>query len=351
MKERKIHLDLMRILATFAVIILHVAALNWYTTPVSSDAWKSYNVYHSLVRFCIPIFVMISGVFFLDPEKEIDIKTLYKRYISKIVIVFIFWSILYASYYDVILPIIRNQPISIKTFLREVIMGNYHMWFLFMIVGLYMITPFLRAIVRDKQLTQYFIALWFIFGILINFTTKISGSGMIKMIKLILDSMHLDFIFGYSGYFVLGWYFYHNAVNKRQEYGIYFLGIISALLTIYLTYFTSLQKNEPVETFYNYLSTNVMLASLAVFVFFNQRVSKLKFSEGLQNRIVQMSLATFGVYLIHPLMIDLLCKLGISTLNLHPSISVLILSILTYCISYFAVQLLRKIPVFQKLFL
>ncbi|NLV90708.1 MAG: acyltransferase family protein, partial [Tenericutes bacterium] len=63
--KRKLYMDVIRIVAIFAVVLLHVAADNFYVFKYTSFEWQVLNVYDSLVRFCVPLFFMISGVLFL----------------------------------------------------------------------------------------------------------------------------------------------------------------------------------------------------------------------------------------------------------------------------------------------
>ena len=82
--KRIVYADLLRIIATFAVIVLHVSASKWYDTPVKDFNWQIYNLYDSLVRWSVPIFVMLSGMFFLNPEKFIPTSNIIKKYIFRI---------------------------------------------------------------------------------------------------------------------------------------------------------------------------------------------------------------------------------------------------------------------------
>ena len=66
MKERIIYFDYLRVLATMAVIFLHVAAQNWYNTDINTLNWHVFNIYDSIVRWGVPIFIMISGALFLE---------------------------------------------------------------------------------------------------------------------------------------------------------------------------------------------------------------------------------------------------------------------------------------------
>ncbi|MEG2929604.1 MAG: acyltransferase family protein, partial [Oscillospiraceae bacterium] len=91
-KERIVYLDLLRIFSIFCMILLHVSASKWYTTSVNSFEWQVLNIYDILVRFCVPVFVMISGAFFLDANREYTIKKLFSKNILRIIVAFIFWS-------------------------------------------------------------------------------------------------------------------------------------------------------------------------------------------------------------------------------------------------------------------
>lgn len=92
--ERKIYCDYLRIIATFAVVVLHVSASNWCSTDVNGMEWQAFNFYDSIVRWSVPIFVMISGSLFLG--RDIPIKRIYEKYILRMIIAFIFWSVFYA---------------------------------------------------------------------------------------------------------------------------------------------------------------------------------------------------------------------------------------------------------------
>ena len=82
-------LDLLRIISILSMILLHVAASFWYVSPSNSYNWIIMNIYDSLVRFCVPVFLMISGALFLS-QKEINIKKLYTKNILRLLISLIF---------------------------------------------------------------------------------------------------------------------------------------------------------------------------------------------------------------------------------------------------------------------
>lgn len=213
MKKRILYLDILRVIACFAVIMIHVTVSNWNTTSVYEFEWKVFNFYYLSFRFCVPVFVMISGVFFLEPDKNIDLKKILNN-ILRIVQVFIFWSLIYETYSVVV----KRGTINLIFFIN-IIYGHYHMWFLFMIVGLYIITPFLREIAKDKRLIEYFIILSFIFGYLVNFLMFIPK--MNTIIEVIINKMNLFFVLGYTGYFFTGYYLNKYELDLRIKKLIY----------------------------------------------------------------------------------------------------------------------------------
>ena len=90
--ERIVWADSLRVMATFGVILLHTASTQWGETPVSRWNWQMMNLYDSCVRWTVPVFFMLSGMTFLNPEKEITIKSIYKKYILRLVTALIFWG-------------------------------------------------------------------------------------------------------------------------------------------------------------------------------------------------------------------------------------------------------------------
>lgn len=72
-KDYKIeYFECLRVIATIAVIIVHVAAMKWYDGYARSLSWNIFNIYDSAVRWCVPIFLMISGALFLSKEITIS---------------------------------------------------------------------------------------------------------------------------------------------------------------------------------------------------------------------------------------------------------------------------------------
>jgi surface polysaccharide O-acyltransferase-like enzyme len=70
MKKNYFWIDLLKAIAAFAVIILHVTVSLLYDFG-DKEHWQAANFYNSLVRFSVPVFVMISGVLLLNKNEEL----------------------------------------------------------------------------------------------------------------------------------------------------------------------------------------------------------------------------------------------------------------------------------------
>ncbi|MCR5736919.1 MAG: acyltransferase [Eubacterium sp.] len=331
-KHRYTELDILRIIALLAVISVHVPQDELFS--LGNWHWTYYTICGAAVTWQVPIFVMISGRFFLDPMKNITISGLLKKNISRLVIAFLFWDVIYQTFY-----ILNGTYASLnaKGILMEAIQGPYHFWFLFMLVCLYMITPFLRKFTDDKQLMQIFILLFFLFQAWSGYGEMLPSIGSTVSALYVKTNFH--FALGYSGYFVLGYYLYKYPLAKKQEFLLYALGILSFAATI------SIVVLKQDASYSKYLMPNVILEASALYTFFVNRMSKIEYKEKLRTFFAKLAEYSFGIYLIHPLVIDVLGLFGIDSETITPMVMVPLLIIGCFMVSYMIVGLIKKIPV------
>ena len=337
-QERIQYIDLLRILATFFVIILHVSANNLIKYNVNSFEWNILNIYDSMSRWTVPVFVMISGAIFLS--REVDIKKIITKNIFRIVIAFFFWALIYALAFST-----YSSKIE---FVNMLISGKYHMWFLPMIIGLYLLTPILKKITEGEKTIKYFLVLTFVFSFLIPWSINIISELKIEKLDSIILSIKTNWInnfgiaFGYTGYFVLGHYLKKVELSKKTRRIIYVLGIIGLLMTIIFTCISSNLANRFVEKYYNNFAINTLLVVVAVFVF-------AKYNFKTNNVIKFISKTCFGIFLIHVLIIEkfgLLFKFNVSSFN--PIFSVPIVCLIVFIASGILSMIINYIPMLKK---
>ena len=342
--ERTYYFDYLRIAATIAVIFLHVAAGGINSCSIGSFNWNVLNIYDSFTRWSVPIFVMISGSLFLN--KEFTIKEMFFKYGLRIITAFCFWSIVYVGYFIVT----SDKKSTLTQLLARFITGEYHMWFCFLIVGLYITVPLIKKITEDSSLLKYFLILSFLFSIMVPFMLEIIkpiSADIYNACKTAVGHANISFVCGYILYFVLGYYIYITDFNKYIRWIIYFLGVLGFIATAYYTYRDSVSTGNLV-LYYNNLSINVFLEAVAVFTFAKYNIN-VAFKRESVNKLVRLiSKYSFGVYLIHIIILDILRKDGFWSLTLNPVISVPIVSLSILMISLIISAVINNIPIIKK---
>ncbi|MEO0868581.1 MAG: acyltransferase family protein, partial [Cyanobacteria bacterium J06642_11] len=77
-------LDNSRVVSILAVILLHVTVIVMVSNDIGSTYWWFGNIYNSSVRWCVPVFVMISGALLLSTDKREDAATFYKKRVARL---------------------------------------------------------------------------------------------------------------------------------------------------------------------------------------------------------------------------------------------------------------------------
>lgn len=340
--NRIFYLDILRIIATFDIILLHLAAAFWYETDAKSFTWSIFNFYDACSRWGVPIFIMISGYLFLSKESSNNIAKIHKRNILRIITCFIFWSLLYAIYYYFL------YRFDFETVFVSFIKGPSHMWFLLMIVGLYLITPFLKKITESEKLLIYFLALSFIFSVVLPQAIVVVGlfsKNYSDIFQHIYDNIHFHFAYDYVFYFVLGYYLGKKRFARKLKVIIYTLGICGFFSTVFISQYLTNKTEEANGIFYDNFSFGVLLESIFVFVTLKSIFENTTFSKKIQKLIITLSNCSFGIFLVHIMIISLLDQcFDLNVLCFNPIFSIPILGILVYTICFVISFTLNRIP-------
>lgn len=342
MKQREVELDLLRILALFGVLTIHCLGLSRGAAPSSDFSSGLLTAVGSLVTWQIPIYVMISGRFFLAPERELSSGKLLKA-IKRIAAAFLIWDLIYQVFYYCTGT---YTDLNWKGILTEAAFGPYHFWFLFMIAGLYLVSPLLCCITKSKRSMQYYIALFCIVSAINGYAVEIPTFG--PVIAEIARKTNIHLVVGYTGYYVLGYYLRRYGLPDRWEKILYAAAAVLAVAATAATIVISKNTNIDHEMFVGYLKPNIIVVSSAIFVFFTKRVSKHRFAEETAARVGWISEHSFGVYLIHALVADALVLSGFTALY-SPVLMLPVTVLLVFAVSLLITALLRRIPGIGKI--
>lgn len=340
--NREAAFDYMRVIAAFGVVIIHVCAMQWKILDIYSSQWISIHVYDMAAKFCVPLFFMISGRFFLDPLREYSISKMIKKELH-IGFVFIFWSLVY-SLLNVFRVYMNGDEIkqNLNWIIIEFFTGEYHMWFLYAILGLYLITPILRKVTESQKMMQYYLMLFFVFELVWSLFSKFPKIGV--LFASVGNSMVFRLTTGYSGYYVLGYYFYKYPLTGRRKKILYWLGAIGIIFTVSITLVVSWISRMPSEELAAYLSPNVAVAAAAIYHFILNKMQHKK-----AGKIISIiSKYSFGCYLIHPFFLWIFEYIGFVPTFFMTFISVPIIAIIALVGSVFLTWIFSKIPYLKE---
>ncbi|MDO4219324.1 MAG: acyltransferase family protein [Synergistaceae bacterium] len=348
-KDRIIWLDCLRIVACFAVIFAHTASQTFITRDPSSLGWNICNCYDAMCYWANYAFYMLAGIFFLDPEKEIPTSKLYKKYIKKLALVFIFWFFLnnlFFYWFDG-KYLVSNTT---STFLREMTLHmTKHLWFLLAIIGFYVSVPIIRCITRNKDILPYFLFVGVLWYFVHFVASSIAQPLSLKLIsRLAIPLLHNMIAPCFS--FVLGYYLAKciEKIDVKTEFAWYLLGIAGYLSIVFATAYFSCKEGK---TVLKYFSESVLATAVAVFVFFKCRVAKINFSVQAKKAIQFLSSHMLGVYLLHLACLSMVDRYVLPLKSLNLLFSIPLVALVTFLTSLAMAILLKKIPWFNKYFI
>lgn len=336
MMENKLQwADNLRSLATIAVIILHVTA-PLLTSMESLTNWWIGNIIESSVRFSVPVFFMLTGALLFD--KEYSIGSFLKRRFFRVILPFLFWSIPYILF-GLTLKILHKEELNFfKVFIFIIDQfkngSSYHFWFVYTLLGIYFFIPIISKWIRNSTNNEilYFLILWlitvlFTYPILSIFKTKIDFS----------------YFTGFLGYTVLGYYLKKINFDSFRKKDLIAIGlfITGLVITIIGTYFLFKLKEKMDELYYEYLTLNVLMCSIGVYLFIKDKNIKNLFILKFLNLMNKFS---YGIYLVHVLVLTFLTKAGITCLFIHPLIGIPLTSILCLTFSTLIINVVNKLP-------
>lgn len=287
MVEKNIYISYLRVIATVFVVLIHASTGFLNPFEALSFNWNYANWINAATRCAVPIFVALSGALLLP--KEENTVDFYKKRFPKLLYPFAFWTIVYLIYYFYrythfsVLPVSQILKIASDRILHG---ANAHLWYLYMIVGLYLTIPFLRKIIKQASIKE--IEIFLIFWFLSMFVSY-------KMFRNYVPNIDLTFFSGYVGYLVLGYYLSIKSIRLPKL--LPYLGyIIVILFTGYMTWYSSNKVHKFDPTFYNYLFFNTALATAFLFLAIkNTFVTK----HSMPRWINTIDKYSFSIYLIH----------------------------------------------------
>lgn len=327
---RVVYLDFLRFFATLGVIFIHVCA-EGYWNNLGSYNWYVNVTGGSLVRWSVPVFFMISGALFLNPDKDVTLSNILKKYIPRLALAYIFWWFFYSAF------CITGDWVLSGEINYKWLKPQTHLWFLPMMMTVYLLIPLLRLITTDEKILRYSLILWaiYIFG---SFVSVIE-------FKQITNLFKLNPVIGYAGYFLSGYYLSRISLDRKHRHIIYLLGLCGAVIGVAGNLMISMCKGEVDDMFLEYLSPHVFLMSIAIFVFVRYNAVRWYDKTGRLMNYVQNDL--FGIYLIHIFWLIFINK-DYARDMCNQVITLPLITISVFILSLYTTKFIRLIPILCK---
>ena len=316
-------LDVVRFIAMFTVVCCHCTdPFNFYpgTAPNIGEIKLWGAIYGSVLRPCVPLFVMITGALLLPVRG--DASTFYKKRIPRVFYPFLIWSVLY-NLFPWITGLLGLNPQIILDFFpyagEEVMQQSFsvsleyilmipfnfsilavHMWYIYLLIGLYLYLPVFSAWVEkaSERAKLMFLLAWGVTLLLPYYYQFVSNYlwGTCSW-----NSFGMLYAFaGFNGYLLLGHYLKNLewSLKKTLAIGIPMFAAGYAVTFLAFRHITALPEytDEMLELFFTYCSLNVVMMTIPVFML----AKKVKVnSERMKKALANLTVCGFGIYMIH----------------------------------------------------
>jgi len=345
MKSYNISADIIRIIAGFGVVLIHVTdPFLIYPTLVGTGgvSWWILNVINSAFRFSVPVFIMLSGYLLLNPEKKDSFMTFYQKRLFRVAAPFFFWIIIYFIWISWL-----GRPQNMYQIANKILTVNLdHLYFLFIIVELYFITPFLLIFLRGSSKTAQRVFMI----TTVAFTLLLALIGLFfPEAKIATNKNMLTIFIPFVSYYFLGYYLRHIRLTGVQS--IWATNVYLNLV-LYITLFSNghiisfVRQYESVTLFFMSTVVFVVLLNEKLWQFFEKSKKAVTVIQHLSGTI-------FGIYLVHMLVIsglDAFYKWGPENISSPLWVWVVVKIVVVFAVSYVITAIGKKIVGIKFLF-
>jgi surface polysaccharide O-acyltransferase-like enzyme len=335
-------IDAARVTAILAVIAIHTVA-SLVSNRSLPESWWFGNIVDSASRWSVPLFVMLSGALLLGGKAADDPISFYRRRLSRILPPLIAWSAIYLVYGH----FNADNPKTLGDAVAYVLAGRpyFHLYFLYLIAGLYAVAPLLRPLVAlpGSRVLAISVVVLFALEIADDFIVVSGHGGGTNAVTRFVP---------YVGYFVAGPLMTRISPSRGRMIGAAVVAVVGIVATAVGTHV--LLSNVGFGKgfyFYEYLSVTTVPVTLAVFALFLWSAPQMeRLAARLPGRALSIvAAATLGIYVIHPLVMQGLGALGLGVRSFFVPLAAVTSVLATFAVSLAIVLLLRQVPGVRRL--
>ena len=336
------YINRLRIVAVYFVVTAHVAIWLAMDAPAFSFDWWAGGWLFYLGHATIPIFVMISGALLLDDSRCESAGQFYRRRLYRVGIPLVFWTAVYLA----VRVFVDGESMTVARAVRLILAADpyYHLWFLYMIFGLYLITPALRTFVRHAEQGQRL-------GVIV--IGLVLANAYFQSDVLLWDNQRSIFTLfvPYIPYYLCG-YELRRVDSKHVPLRYLVLAVLVSVLYLaaFFPVFMAREGGIGVRYLFDFFTPPVMFLSIGIFwaAYIHDTTSGPV--TGVRRTALEwVASTTLGIYVLHPLVLDglrraLSDKAGDGTFVT----AVIVVPLVTFVACDVITSLLMNVPILRR---
>lgn len=299
--ERASYIDVLKILAALAVVLLHTNSAFW--EGPATPTWAPAALIQTLLLWAAPMFFMISGATLFDYRKKMTTSTYAAKRVRKTVIPYCAWNAIAILFFTIGPFEVISPALSVRELFKAYILPGVSpytlsvYWYFPALYAVYIAIPFLSSM-EYKYLRV-------LACILVIFQSAIPTFAAISGIQFINSDFAGSLNIGYALLAVLGFVLSKEEIPREWRIALYVLGALSWGAEFFGTLAVSNATDGVVPTYVSYVGLFCLIQTAAVFVFTKNACSRLEsvlHGNALRNwqeKSARLASLTFGVYLIH----------------------------------------------------
>ena len=334
------YITALRAVSCVAVVLLHTCLAAAGTFELTLEQRTLTMVIRNLTLWAVPCFIMVTGALLLDPKRPLPYSKLFRKYVVRILLAIIVFTAIFLIT-DIVLNGEPQGMEAVAAFLYKVWAGKSwsHMWYLYMLLGLYFLMPFYRMIAAasKKQDFIYLLSIYFLFLSVLPMLRSITNDDIAFFICV--SAIYPLYLF--AGHII------HQGIFRIPSAPALFILASGSCLLSGLTIYAYRYDNDLLRDLLGAYSFPVtLLQSMSIFVLF----PAAHYRDGLFFKILErIDRNSFGIYLIHMLFLKLLyVTAGFNPYNAGGVLMLFPVAAGVFCMSLITAEVLRRIPVFRR---
>jgi len=341
-RERNHGFDYLRAFSCICIILLHTtySCTLMYTSEITPLQNMLCQMVMNNLMWCVPCFIMVTGALLLPPEKELTYRNLFKKYMARILKAIVVFGVIFLLCVMVVTPSRRTLSYFLQG-LYKIFTGDSwsHMWYLYCLIGLYLLLPFYKKIAaqsEEKEIRYLLI----VYAVFLSLLPQINAFGVRCGFYIHVSSIYPFWLF--LGYYVNRW----GLNRSRRFYAL--LGAAATVLLVLLTWVRVRWNVSSLSGLFEYSSILVIFQAAGVAGWFFQCRAE-SFSR-LKSLLTHIDRHSFGIYLIHMIFVRYILK--------HTSydpfsfghawfLGILVVVAVSFVCAYLLDWLLKKLPLFR----